>query len=128
MNMSRIDRFEAQQLASDMLKHAGFTLFKVALATESCYYQHPARAGLLLRLSAHKSNKGPPIGLEAVLVNVSFTEHDERHLLTPTVVRNRVTWAIGHYFLADPKVSKYKRSDKNQHGLSYKECRSLPLA
>lgn len=119
--MSRIDRFEAQQLASEMLKSAGFTLFKASRTTESCYYHHPAREGLLLRLSTHKANKGP-IGLEAVLVNVSFTEHDEKQLLTPTVVKNRVIWGIGYYFLADPKPSKYKRGE----GIMYKECLSPP--
>lgn len=114
--MSRIDRYQALQIASDLLKHAGFALYKPSRSTESCYYHHSARAGFLLRLSAHKANKGP-IGVEPVLVNCSFTEHDEKHLLTQTVVKNRVIWAIGYYFLADPKQSKYKWSE----GMHYKE-------
>jgi hypothetical protein len=121
--MSRIDRFTAHNLATDLLKKAGFTLYKVSRVSESCYFHHPARMGLMLRLSAHKSNKGP-IGVETTLVNVSFTEHDEKHLLTQTVVKNRVIWAIGYYFLADPKPSKYKRAD--DAGIQYKECHLLP--
>ena len=115
--MSRIDRFAAHNLATDLLKKAGFSLYKVSRTSESCYFHHPAREGLLLRLSTHKANKGP-IGVETTLVNVSFTEHDERHLLTQTIVKNRVIWAIGYYFIADQKPSRYQRGEDN---IQYKE-------
>lgn len=105
--MSRIDCITAHSLAGSLLKKAGFVLDSVSQTSESCYYKHPIRPDCLLRLSTHKS-KGPPIGLKSVVVRVSFTVKDEMHLLTPTVVENRVIWAIGYYFLADPKESKYK--------------------
>lgn len=119
--MSRIDRYKAHQLATDLLKKAGFVLHKIARTTESCYYEHPSRKGFMLRLSCHRSKKGPIGVCLPTLVNVTFTEHDENHLLTPTVVKNRVIWGIGYYFLADPKPSKYKWAD----GVQYQECHQV---
>lgn len=105
--MARIDCVTAQQAAAELLKKAGFVLFQVSSVSESCYYEHPARPRCLLRLSTHRAN-GPPIGVNTTLVNLTFTEKDELHLLTPTIVKNRVIWAIGYYFIADEKKSKYK--------------------
>lgn len=104
--MSRIDCITALQLGANLLKKAGFTLHHVSRRSDSCYYEHPARQGMMLRLSTHKY-RGAPIGRECVVACCSFTPADELQLLTQTIVNNRITWAIGRYFLADEKVSKY---------------------
>jgi hypothetical protein len=106
--MSQITYLEAYHLAIELVKKAGFEFSHAAMSTESCYYRHPARAPYLLRVSAHKS-KHSPIGMRHVVARVSFTRGEEKHgMHTPTNTLNRVTWAIGQYFLNDPKPSEYK--------------------
>lgn len=123
--MARIDCITAQQLAAELVKKAGFVLFQASQVSESCYYEHPSRPRCLLRLSTHKHN-GSPIGLGNVLVCLSFTEKDEAHLLTPTIVKNRTIWAIGYYFLADVKVSKYKPIHVKCRSVAHEDMIELP--
>jgi len=106
--MSHLTYLDAYHMAIELVKKAGFTLHHASIQTESCYYVHPARAPLLLRLSAHKS-KHSPIGLNGVVARASFTKGEEKHgHHTPANVRNRVTWAIGQYFLNDPQETRYR--------------------
>lgn len=106
--MGQISYLEAYHMAIELVKKAGFTLHHVSTQTESCYYLHPARAPLLMRLSAHKS-KHSPIGLNGVVARASFTKGEEKHgSHSPTNVRNRVTWAIGQYFLNEPAETRYR--------------------
>lgn len=54
-----MDYVEALQLATDLVKRAGFVLHYISMNSESCYYRHPAvKKERLLRISSHKgSNK-----------------------------------------------------------------------
>ena len=113
--MSELTYIQAHQLAVELVRKAGFQFQHASRKDESCYYYHPARAGdairdrCLLRLSTHKKNK-PRIGVIGtgiVISSASFTESDEQHKLTSVLVENRVKWAIGHYFIADPKPSNF---------------------
>lgn len=99
----RIDHLTAYHLAIDLVKKAGFTLAHVSMNSESCYYSHPARHPLTLRLSTHRNKS--PIGLSNVVAKMTFSARDL--YLTPTQVRNMVTWAVGSYFVRDPAPSRY---------------------
>jgi len=106
--MGQINYLEAYHLALELVKKAGFEFSHAAMQTESCYYWHPARKPYLLRVSAHRS-KHSPIGLNNVIARVSFTSGEDKHgLHTEKNTLNRVTWAIGQYFLNDPRPSDYK--------------------
>jgi hypothetical protein len=118
--MSRISHMAAYDMAIELVKKAGFQLDHVSRQTETCYFYHPSRRPLLMRVSAHKNN-GSPLGLNNVLARVSFSYGE--HMFTPTIVTNRVTWAIGQYFLGDPRPSKYKGKKGTWEGLqSPQEC------
>lgn len=105
--MARITNIEAYDLALSLMKRAGFVLDHVSRISETCYFHHPARKPLLLRASTHKSKKSP-IGLNDVVARVTFTNKDTTHL-NEKYVFDRVTWAIGQYFLADQKPTRYQR-------------------
>lgn len=107
--MVTIDHITAYNMAIELVKSAGFVLSHVSMSTETTYYYHPARRPYLLRVSAHKS-KHSPIGLNDVVARCAFTKGEEKakNCLTPTNVRNRVTWAIGQYFLNEPLPTRYK--------------------
>lgn len=120
--MSKLTYIEAHAFAVELVKRAGFQFQHASRKDLSCYYYHPARAGdairdrCLLRLSTHKKNK-PNIGVAGtgiVISSASFTEADEEHRLTTSIVENRIKWAIGHYFMADAKPSNF-----NSRVLSY---------
>lgn len=105
--MSQIDYLEAYHLAIELVKKAGFEFGHASMSTESCYYFHPARRPYLLRISAHKS-KQSPIGMNNVIARVSFTRGEDKHgIHTEKNTLNRITWAIGQYFLNEPKPSRY---------------------
>lgn len=104
--MARLKHLDAYHHAIELAKKAGFVLSHVARTSETCYYYHPAvGTRKLLRLSTHKS-KHVPIGMNAVVARASFTPKDNNH--TPTNVYNKIAWAIGRYFLEEPKPSEYK--------------------
>lgn len=105
--MSQIDHLDAYHLAIELVKKAGFEFSHASMSTESCYYVHPARRPYLLRVSAHKT-KHSPIGLNNVVARVSFTKGEEKHgIHTERNVLNRVTWAVGQYFLNEPAPTRY---------------------
>lgn len=101
----RIEHMTAYNMAIDLVKQAGFVLDHVSGQTETCYYVHPSRPGHLLRVSAHKSKRSP-IGMNGVVARLTFTKKDQT--LCPSLVLNRVKWAIGEYFLNDPRPSRYQ--------------------
>lgn len=103
---NRIDYLDAFHLATDMVKSAGFQFSHSSMQTETCYYCYPARHPLLLRISTHKSKK-PPIGLNNVVARMTFTSNDTTHL-NADLVESRVKWAIGEYFLASPRPTRYQ--------------------
>ena len=102
---NRIDYLEAYHLAVDLVKSAGFAFSHASMQTETCYYSHPARHPLLLRISTHRSKKSP-IGLNNVVARMTFTAKDTVHL-NADLVTSRVKWEIGEYFLATPRPSRY---------------------
>lgn len=101
---------EAYHLALDLVKKAGFTLHTASMRSEACYYSHPARHPLLLRVATHVS-KRPPMGLQANTVARVTISPQDRGLLddhhAPLHVENMVAIGIGRYFLKEPKASKY---------------------
>lgn len=104
---NRITNLEAFHLGIELVKKAGFVLSHVSNQTETCYYWHPALGKKrLLRVSTHSSRKSP-IGLNGVASRLTFTEKDTTPKNEAFVV-SHVTWAIGQYFLFEPRVSKYK--------------------
>lgn len=102
--MPRIDHMTAFHLALDLVKRAGFELSHVSGITETCYYRHPSRPEHLLRVSTHRTKRGP-MGMNGVVAKVTFTRKDKT--LTETLVMNRMKWAIGEYFLGEQKPSRY---------------------
>jgi hypothetical protein len=104
--VSRIDHVTAQNLAIELLKRAGFILDHVALASESCYYYHPAIGKKrLVRVSTHRG-KGRTIGKNGVVSKVTCGPRNMH--ATNKTIENQVIYAIGHYFLTEPKPSEYR--------------------
>ena len=105
-----MDPLDAYHLALDLMKKAGFTLHTASRQSEACYYSHPSRHPLLLRVAMHPSKKSP-MGLQAnTLARVTISPHDrgltdEHH--GPLHVENLVAIGIGRYFLKEPKPSNY---------------------
>jgi hypothetical protein len=104
--MTRIDYQQAHELAISLLRLAGFEFSHDSRISETCYFIHPARRPLLIRVSTHRSKKSP-IGLNQVIARLTFTAKDTTHL-NEKLVAKRVTWAIGEYFMAAPKQSRYQ--------------------
>lgn len=103
--VSRIDSMTAFNLAIELVKKAGFVLEHVAMRSETCYFRHPAiKKGRLLRVSTHRG-KGR-IGQNGVVSKVTCGIRDMN--LTATSVENHVIYAIGRYFLTEPKPSEYR--------------------
>ena len=96
---------EARETAVQLLLKAGFVFVSAALTTDSCHYTHPARTPFLLRVGTHKSKKAP-MGLSNIVARLTFTAKDTLHL-SERLVRQRVKWAIGEYFLGEPKPTRY---------------------
>lgn len=104
--MSSFDYIAALQLATELVKRAGFVLDYVSMNSESCYYRHPSlKKGRLLRISSHRS-KGCVIGHGGVVSKVTCSRKNMH--LNPTSVENQVIYAIGRYFLTEPKPSEYR--------------------
>lgn len=104
MSKHKLSHQEAVDLAISLVKKAGFELRSVSRSTESCYYSHPARSPLLLRISPH-STKHAPIGITPAIAKVTISHRDL--YLTEKNITHKVMWAIGQYFLNDPKPSLY---------------------
>jgi hypothetical protein len=96
---------EAYHLALDLVKKAGFKLHQASMQSEACYYYHPAREPLLLRVATHSSKRGA-MGLTGVVAKVTYSPKD-KHDLSEAHVRNLLAIAIGRYFMTDPKPSRY---------------------
>lgn len=99
-----MDHLAAFHLAMDLAKQAGFELKYAARNSETCYYIHPQRAPLLLRLLTHK-NKHAPIGMVPPIARATFSPKDL--YLTEARVHDMMRWAIGSYFVNDLKPSQY---------------------
>lgn len=95
---------DAYHLGIDLAKLAGFELKYASRNSETCYYTHPLRAPLLLRLSTHRS-KNAPIGLALPVARVTFSPKDIH--LSEKRVGGMMRFAIGSYFLNDPRPSVY---------------------
>ena len=101
-----MDYLEAYHLAQRLIKKAGFRLATVSGRSEACYYTHPFREPLLLRLATHPQKKGL-IGLRSTTVaRLTFSPRDPSDF-TDQHVHNLLSMAIGRYFLDDPKPSDY---------------------
>lgn len=98
-----IDNVEAHALGISYVKKAGFRLANVSMRSESCYYEHPARPGLLLRVSMHRGKAR--IGHNNVLAKISFSSRIPQW--SEFAVYCAVRMAIGNYFLRDIKPSEY---------------------
>jgi hypothetical protein len=96
---------DAYNLALDLVKKAGFKLHTASMQSEACYYFHPSRAPLLLRIATHSSKRGA-MGLSGVVARVTYSPRDKADL-SEEHVRNLLAMAIGRYFLDDPKPSRY---------------------
>ena len=98
------DNHTAYHKGIALLKKAGFEFSHASMKTMTCYYYHPARHPYLLRISDHKTKKSP-IGMNSVIAKVSFSEKDI--YLSDKRIIDMIKWAIGEYFLAEPKPSRY---------------------
>lgn len=94
----------AYHMGIELLKKAGFEFHHASMQTDTCYYTHPSRRPLLLRVSTHKSKKSP-IGMNNVIARVTFSPKDL--YLSEYRVTHMIKWAIGEYFLADQKQTRY---------------------
>lgn len=103
-DLTRISHIQAWELASKLLKQAGFIINNVSLCSETCYYYHSAKYPNLLRLSHHKNKS--KIGMNAVLSKITISERDMH--CTELNITNKVIYAIGKYFVEIPKPSQYK--------------------
>lgn len=100
------ESLDAYHLALDMIKAAGFTFVVASSKSEACYYSHPARHPLLLRIGMHKQ-KHELMGLKGrVLAKCTFSPKDPTPW-TEGHVRHRLAMAIGLYFLVEPKPIVY---------------------
>lgn len=104
--MTGITNVDAHARACEIIKAAGFEMVSVASNSESCYYAHPSRKPLLIRVSMHKSDRSP-IGLRFVVARLTFTAKDTPYL-SDALVLQRVRWAIGQYFTTEPRPSEYR--------------------
>lgn len=104
MSRDTLDHMVAYDLAREMVKKAGFRLHQVSMNSESCYFDHPGRPGVLLRASAHKNKSR--IGHSNVVAKVSISPRF--HDWTEFSVFCAVRLAIGNYFLKDLKPSEYR--------------------
>jgi len=101
-----MDYLEAYHMGLDLVKKAGFELHTVSAKSEACYYSHPMRKPLLLRVATHGS-KHSPMGLRSTTVARATFSHKERHAFSEVHVRNVIAMAIGLYFIEEPRPSKY---------------------
>ena len=98
-----MNSLDAYHLALDLVKKAGFEFHTASQKSEACYYFHPARKPYLLRIAQHRQKK-PEMGLSNIVAKLTFsTEHG----FSEQRVRNALALAIGHYFLTEPKPSRY---------------------
>lgn len=97
---------EAHHMALDLVKKAGFILHTSSGVSEACYYYHPARRPLLLRIATH-AFKGGPIGLRGLVVAKATYSRKELHPFSEAHVNNVLAMAIGRYFLGEPKPANY---------------------
>jgi hypothetical protein len=97
---------EAYHFAQELVKKAGFALHVASMRSEACYYSHPARAPLLLRLATHKSKRSL-IGMRASTVARLTLRDNAGHYYSEEHVRNMLAMAIGRYFMNDPRPSEY---------------------
>lgn len=116
-----MDHLDAYHFALDLVKKAGFKLHTPSMQSEACYYYHPAREPLLLRIATHSQKRGG-MGLSGVVARVTYSPKD-KHDLSEEHVRNLLAMAIGRYFMDEPKPSRYygKRGtwENNENPLPY---------
>ncbi len=105
MSRERIDAVTAFDLAISWAYKAGFTKAFVSMKTESCYFTHAGRPGVLMRLSMHKNPKSP-IGLGPVVARAAFAPTNSH--LSEYMVWNTMRFVIGDYFLRPAPESRYK--------------------
>lgn len=105
MSREPIDAFVALELAIAHAYKAGFTRAFVSMKTESCYFTHPGRPDVLMRLSMHKNNKSP-MGLNNVVARAAFTPTNSH--LSEYMVWNTMRFVIGDYFLRAIPPSRYR--------------------
>lgn len=100
-----LDNVTYFNLAIELVKKAGFIIDHVAMNSETCYFRHPSiKKGRLLRVSTHRGHR--PIGHNGVVSKVTCSAKDMH--LNNTTLENQVIYAIGRYFLTEPKPSEYK--------------------
>jgi len=100
-----IDAVTAYDLARSIAREAGFTLAFVSQKTESCYFTHHGRPGVLMRLSMHKNSKSP-MGQNNVVARAAFAPTNSH--LSEYMVWNTMRFVIGDYFMRPVPQSRYK--------------------
>lgn len=105
LSRDRIDAVTALDFAISLAYQAGFTRAFVSMKTESCYFTHAGRPGVLMRLSMHRNAKSP-IGLGSVVARASFAPTNSH--LSEYMVWNTMRFVVGDYFLRPVKPSEYK--------------------
>ncbi len=100
-----IDALTAFDFAISLAYQAGFNRSFVSMKTESCYFSHPGRDGVLMRLSMHR-NKGSPMGMNNVVARATFAPSNSH--LSKYYVWNAMRFVIGDYFMRPIPPSKYK--------------------
>lgn len=105
MSRDTIDAVAAFELAISYAYKAGFTRAFISMKTESCYFTHPGRPGVLMRLSMHKNSKSP-IGMAPVVARAAFAPKNSH--LSEYMVWNTMRFVIGDYFLRPAPPSNYK--------------------
>src|SRR5882672_495731 len=102
--------FEACEIASAMIRAAGFELRYQSAISETRYFGWPGREGTL-RVSAHKRKRGAN-GLPPIIARVTFHDASEPGTVSMDEVRmdNTVANAIGRYMLrsAEPPFQTYR--------------------
>lgn len=105
LSRDRIDAFAAYDYAIALAYRAGFTRAFVSMKTESCYFTHAGRPGVLMRLSMHKNSKSP-MGLNNVVARAAFAPKNSH--LSQYMVWNTMRFVIGDYFIRPVPPSKYR--------------------
>lgn len=100
-----IDAITALEFAIKLAYQAGFTRAFISRKTESCYFKHQGRPGVLMRLSMHKNSKSP-IGMDPVVARAAFAPTNSH--LSLYMVWNTMRFVIGDYFLRPAKPSSYR--------------------
>lgn len=105
LSRDRIDAISAYDFAISLAYEAGFTRAFVSMKTESCYFTHAGRPGVLMRLSMHKNSRSP-MGMNNVVARAAFAPTNSH--LSKYMVWNTMRFVIGDYFLRPIPASKYR--------------------